>query len=109
MKRLQYYIWIQQNFCEQKYHFVFPQLKNTDDFFFFLTLQIVLVLPNIKMNPHGAIAVHTVSSNLVPSLLGLCMIDVVEGTAMDALNSMQNFLHGRPKTFKSLENAIEWR
>uniref|UniRef100_A0A4X1UR56 Protein phosphatase methylesterase 1 n=1 Tax=Sus scrofa TaxID=9823 RepID=A0A4X1UR56_PIG len=41
-------------------------------------------------------------------LLGLCMIDVVEGTAMDALNSMQNFLRGRPKTFKSLENAIEW-
>ncbi|XP_075402381.1 protein phosphatase methylesterase 1 isoform X2 [Tenrec ecaudatus] len=56
----------------------------------------------------GAIAVHTASSTLVPSLLGLCMIDVVEGTAMDALNSMQNFLRGRPKTFKSLENAIEW-
>ncbi|KAB0347931.1 hypothetical protein FD755_017160 [Muntiacus reevesi] len=56
----------------------------------------------------GAIAVHTASSSLVPSLLGLCMIDVVEGTAMDALNSMQNFLRGRPKTFKSLENAIEW-
>ncbi|EMP23925.1 Protein phosphatase methylesterase 1 [Chelonia mydas] len=57
----------------------------------------------------GAIAVHTAASNLVPSLLGLCMIDVVEGTAMDALNSMQNFLRGRPKTFKSIENAIEWR
>ncbi|XP_070799126.1 protein phosphatase methylesterase 1 [Pituophis catenifer annectens] len=56
----------------------------------------------------GAIAVHTAASNLVPSLLGLCMIDVVEGTAMDALNSMQNFLRSRPKTFKSLENAIEW-
>lgn len=28
---------------------------------------------------------------------------------MDALNSMQNFLRGRPKTFKSVENAIEWR
>ncbi|XP_075054592.1 protein phosphatase methylesterase 1 [Mixophyes fleayi] len=56
----------------------------------------------------GAIAVHTAAANLVPSLLGLCMIDVVEGTAMDALNSMQNFLRGRPKTFKSLENAIEW-
>ena len=27
----------------------------------------------------GAIAVHTASSSLVPSLLGLCMIDVVEG------------------------------
>ncbi|XP_034615092.1 protein phosphatase methylesterase 1 [Trachemys scripta elegans] len=56
----------------------------------------------------GAIAVHTAASNLVPSLLGLCMIDVVEGTAMDALNSMQNFLRSRPKTFKSIENAIEW-
>ncbi|KAE8628036.1 hypothetical protein XENTR_v10007279 [Xenopus tropicalis] len=56
----------------------------------------------------GAIAVHTAAANLVPSLLGLCVIDVVEGTAMDALNSMQNFLRSRPKTFKSLENAIEW-
>lgn len=27
----------------------------------------------------GAIAVHTAVANLVPSLLGLCMIDVVEG------------------------------
>ncbi|XP_045896526.1 protein phosphatase methylesterase 1 isoform X2 [Micropterus dolomieu] len=56
----------------------------------------------------GAIAVHTATANHVPSLLGLCVIDVVEGTAMDALNSMQNFLRSRPKTFKSLENAIEW-
>lgn len=56
----------------------------------------------------GAIAVHTTAANLVPSLLGLCMIDVVEGTAMDALNSMQNFLRSRPKTFNSLETAIEW-
>uniref|UniRef100_A0A673I5C9 Protein phosphatase methylesterase 1 n=1 Tax=Sinocyclocheilus rhinocerous TaxID=307959 RepID=A0A673I5C9_9TELE len=47
-------------------------------------------------------------ANHVPSLLGLCVIDVVEGTAMDALNSMQNFLRSRPKTFKSVENAIEW-
>lgn len=27
----------------------------------------------------GAIAVHSAASNLVPNLLGLCMIDVVEG------------------------------
>lgn len=67
--------------------------------------------PPIMMIGHsmgGAIAVHTATANHVPSLLGLCVIDVVEGTAMDALNSMQNFLRSRPKTFKSLENAIEW-
>lgn len=28
----------------------------------------------------GAIAVHTAAANHVPSLLGLCVIDVVEGT-----------------------------
>ncbi|KAI4814331.1 hypothetical protein KUCAC02_003528 [Chaenocephalus aceratus] len=48
----------------------------------------------------GAIAVHTAAANHIPSLLGLCVIDVC--------GSMQNFLRSRPKTFKSLENAIEW-
>eukprot|EP00057_Strongylocentrotus_purpuratus_P031100 XP_783591.3 PREDICTED: protein phosphatase methylesterase 1 [Strongylocentrotus purpuratus] len=56
----------------------------------------------------GAIAIHTAVKFLVPSLLGLVVIDVVEGTAMDALQSMQSFLRGRPKQFKSLEYAIEW-
>ncbi|XP_041055315.1 protein phosphatase methylesterase 1 [Carcharodon carcharias] len=56
----------------------------------------------------GAIAVHIAAKNLVPSLVGLCVIDVVEGTAMDALNSMQTFLRSRPKVFNSIESAIEW-
>lgn len=56
----------------------------------------------------GAIAVHSAAKNLVPSLQGLCVIDVVEGTAMDALNSMQTFLRSRPKIFNSVESAIEW-
>merc|ERR1719300_279591 len=56
----------------------------------------------------GAIAVHVASQNFIPSLIGLCVIDVVEGTAMEALNSMQTFLRGRPKQFKSLDEAIEW-
>ncbi|XP_070553572.1 protein phosphatase methylesterase 1-like [Ptychodera flava] len=56
----------------------------------------------------GAIAVHTGVKNLIPSLIGMVVIDVVEGTALDALHSMQNFLSSRPRQFKSLENAIEW-
>lgn len=28
---------------------------------------------------------------------------------MDVLHSMQNFLRGRPKSFKTLDHAIEWR
>lgn len=56
----------------------------------------------------GAIAVHTAIRDMVPSLSGLVVIDVVEGTALEALSSMQSFLRGRPKIFKSLEHAIEW-
>ncbi|KAK3100220.1 hypothetical protein FSP39_016513 [Pinctada imbricata] len=56
----------------------------------------------------GAIAVHTAQRRLVPSLIGLVVIDVVEGTALEALSSMQSFLRGRPPVFKSLEHAIEW-
>lgn len=68
-------------------------------------------VPPIVLMGHsmgGAIAVHTAYKDYVPSLIGLVVIDVVEGTAMDALSSMQSFLRGRPKTFTSLETAIEW-
>ncbi|XP_037118630.1 protein phosphatase methylesterase 1-like isoform X2 [Syngnathus acus] len=56
----------------------------------------------------GAIAVHVVSNELMPTAVGLVTIDVVEGSAMEALHSIQNFLKGRPKSFKSLDHAIEW-
>ena len=56
----------------------------------------------------GAIAVHTAHRGLISTLIGLTVIDVVEGTAMDALVSMQSFLRGRPKCFDSIEKAIEW-
>ena len=57
----------------------------------------------------GAIAVHTALADQLPTLAGLVVIDVVEGTAMEALASMQSFLRSRPKNFPSLEQAIEWR
>lgn len=56
----------------------------------------------------GAVAVRAAADGFVPGLAGLAVIDVVEGTAMDALTSMQSFLRGRPKTFRTLEHAIEW-
>ncbi|CAL8377777.1 unnamed protein product [Gadus morhua 'NCC'] len=56
----------------------------------------------------GAIAVHAASSMLLPTIVGLVAIDVVEGSAMEVLHSIQNFLRGRPKSFKSMVHAIEW-
>jgi len=56
----------------------------------------------------GAIAIHAVVKNLVPSVAALIVIDVVEGTALDALTHMQSFLRGRPSVFNSLQHAIEY-
>lgn len=55
----------------------------------------------------GAVAVHV--APLIPNLIGVTVIDVVEGTAMEALVSMQSFLRSRPTTFLSISQAIEWR
>lgn len=54
----------------------------------------------------GAVAVR--AAPLIPNLSGLGVIDVVEGTAMDALASMQSFLRSRPSSFTSISQAIEW-
>ncbi|XP_017840598.2 protein phosphatase methylesterase 1 [Drosophila busckii] len=68
-------------------------------------------MPQIYVVGHsmgGAIAVHFAYMALVPTLIGITVIDVVEGTAMEALASMQSFLRSRPKYFQSIPNAIEW-
>jgi protein phosphatase methylesterase 1 len=67
--------------------------------------------PSILLMGHsmgGAIAVHAAHMRLIPTLLGIVVIDVVEGTAMESLQSMQSFLRSRPNYFKSITNAIEW-
>lgn len=56
----------------------------------------------------GALAVHTAASNLIPNVVGLIVIDVVEGSAMDALSGMITFLRNRPESFDSEESAIKW-
>ncbi|XP_023244984.1 protein phosphatase methylesterase 1 [Copidosoma floridanum] len=54
----------------------------------------------------GAVAVRT--APLVSNVVGVVVIDVVEGTAIDALRSMQGFLRSRPSSFSSMSKAIEW-
>lgn len=56
----------------------------------------------------GAICVHVANLDVVPALIGVVVIDVVEGTALEALASMQSFLRSRPNTFKSIQHAVEW-
>ena len=77
-------------------------------------------LDNIIVIGHsmgGAIATKTcekILSNekeykdLYDKIMGLIVIDVVEGTAMDALPFMESIVNNRPRKFKTLEKGIEY-
>lgn len=57
----------------------------------------------------GAVVTNVAKDfSLGPSLLGYAVLDVVEGSAIDALQSMQTYLSTRPVGFPSLEAGIEW-
>ncbi|XP_053990608.1 protein phosphatase methylesterase 1-like [Hylaeus volcanicus] len=56
----------------------------------------------------GAIAIHLASKGIVKDLQGLIILDVVEGTAIEALPRMEKFISTFPLFFTSLESAIQW-
>ncbi|UMM24649.1 hypothetical protein L5515_004781 [Caenorhabditis briggsae] len=57
----------------------------------------------------GALAVHTLNAKaLSAKVAALIVIDVVEGSAMEALGGMVHFLHSRPSSFDSVDKAIRW-
>ncbi|PWA99187.1 esterase/lipase/thioesterase family protein [Artemisia annua] len=56
----------------------------------------------------GSVAVHLAAKKMLPSLAGLVVVDVVEGTAMASLMHMQKILSNRMQYFPSIEKAIEW-
>ncbi|KAI9284343.1 Alpha/Beta hydrolase protein [Umbelopsis sp. AD052] len=56
----------------------------------------------------GSVVVDVANRRIVPNLLGVVVLDVVEGSAMEALSTMTSFLNDRPKEFPSVEHAIRW-
>lgn len=56
----------------------------------------------------GAVAIRVAAGQIIPNIRGVAVIDVVEGSAMDALSSMQSVLKRRPKHFADKRKAIEW-
>ncbi|EXJ85377.1 protein phosphatase methylesterase 1 [Capronia coronata CBS 617.96] len=69
-------------------------------------------LPDIVLVGHslgGAVVTEVAHERLLGnSLLAYGVLDVVEGSAMDALRSMDTYLSTRPKSFPSLASGIEW-
>lgn len=42
------------------------------------------------------------------SLIGYCVLDVVEGSALEALSHMKTYLSSRPQSFPTIPEAITW-
>ena len=45
---------------------------------------------------------------IAQKIQGLIVIDVVEGTAMEALPFMESIVKSRPKSFKTIENVVNY-
>ena len=56
----------------------------------------------------GAIAVHVAASDAIVNLCGLVVVDVVEGSAVEALGKMKKAIRARPPGFTTVEEAIQW-
>ena len=70
-------------------------------------------LPGLVLIGHslgGAVVTNVAAcGKLGDAILGYAVLDVVEGSAIDALQSMQSYLSTRPKTFTSIPQGIEWQ
>ncbi|CBQ67402.1 related to Protein phosphatase methylesterase 1 [Sporisorium reilianum SRZ2] len=53
-------------------------------------------------------AAHALSAKGFNRISGVAVLDVVEGTAMDALSVMRSVVLGHPSGFASVEDAIRW-
>lgn len=57
----------------------------------------------------GAVVTNACHLKLIQhNVIGLAVLDVVEGTAIESLASMQQILNARPKSFPTVEKGIEW-
>ena len=69
-------------------------------------------LPSLVLVGHslgGAVVVRLAQSGILGnSVLGYVVIDVVEGSAVEALKYMQTILSSRPKSFPTPDAAVEW-
>lgn len=70
-------------------------------------------LPGLILIGHslgGAVVTDVaVGGKLGNAVLGYAVLDVVEGSAIDALQSMQSYLSTRPMAFPSVASGIEWQ
>lgn len=68
-------------------------------------------MTNIETTQGGAVAVEAMPriQKDVGDVVGIAVLDVVEGSALEALEGMTGLVAGQPKGFESVEQGIEWQ
>ncbi|KAI8340092.1 Alpha/Beta hydrolase protein [Chlamydoabsidia padenii] len=56
----------------------------------------------------GSVVVDVGQKKRFPNVMGVVVLDVVEGSALEAIQSMNKVLSIRPTSFQSVEQAIQW-
>ncbi|KAI8618826.1 Alpha/Beta hydrolase protein [Chytriomyces sp. MP71] len=56
----------------------------------------------------GSVVVEACNSGRIKNVVGVAVIDVVEGTAIESLAHMNRILKEKPSQFRKIEDAIKW-
>ncbi|KAF9437111.1 Conserved oligomeric Golgi complex subunit 2 [Entomortierella beljakovae] len=67
--------------------------------------------PDIVLVGHsmgGAVISEAASRGIIPNLIGVAVLDIVEGVAIETLSNMNGWLERRPNIFRSLDKVIQW-
>ncbi|CAO3569692.1 unnamed protein product [Mortierella alpina] len=67
--------------------------------------------PDIVLVGHsmgGAVVSEAASRGMIPNLIGVAVLDIVEGVAIETLANMNGWLERRPNVFRSLDKVVQW-
>ncbi|KAG0341729.1 Protein with carboxyl methyl esterase activity [Podila humilis] len=68
-------------------------------------------LPDIVLVGHsmgGAVVCEAASRGMIPNLIGVAILDIVEGIAIETLSHLHGWLERRPNNFRSIDRVIQW-
>lgn len=68
-------------------------------------------LPDIILVGHsmgGAVVSEAASRGMIPNIIGVAVLDIVEGVAIETLANMSGWLERRPDIFRSIDKVVQW-
>jgi len=57
----------------------------------------------------GAIATHVVFRGKISNIIGLVVLDLVEGSALESIPHIEKIVNNRPTSFHTIVDAIQYR